>query len=315
LTRLTPSTTLYQVRINRVVDYIQQHLHQKLSVTKLARVACFSPYHFHRLFSAYIGETLTSFIQRLRIEKAAFILVSSPQKSVTEIAHEVGFAGSASFARLFKGIFGISASQWRQGPLGKNNIGVKAGLFTTGNWPDVKKADGAVKKSPAYSFAKNVSVSIEDIAEKTVAYVRHIGPVIGNAALFESMIKRLIKWSRQKELAVPGPNCISVYHDDPEITDENKLRVSICISVPAAITGNDEIGIMRIAGGKYAVGHFKIDGHQYADAWKYLFGQWLPRSGFECDDRPGFEIYRNIPRSHPQKKHIVDIYVPIVPCR
>jgi AraC-like DNA-binding protein len=80
----------YISRINRVIDYIQNNLHKSLSLNELARVACFSIFHFHRIFSAIIGETLNDFIQRLRVEKAASLLLSNPKKSITEIAFDCG---------------------------------------------------------------------------------------------------------------------------------------------------------------------------------------------------------------------------------
>ena len=105
----------YFSRINRVLDYIEHNLDQELSLEILAGVASFSRFHFHRLFRALVGETLNSFIQRNRIEKAAAQLLDNPKKSITEIAFDCGFSGSAPFARAFKEAFHMSASQWRAG--------------------------------------------------------------------------------------------------------------------------------------------------------------------------------------------------------
>jgi len=91
----------YIVRINRVIDYIDMNITKKLSLAELAAVDCFSLYHFHRIFSAMVGETLYSFIKRLRLEKAAALLLQNPRKSVTEIALECGFSSSSAFARSF----------------------------------------------------------------------------------------------------------------------------------------------------------------------------------------------------------------------
>lgn len=105
----------YIARINRVIDYIETNIDQDLSLEDLASVAHFSPFHFHRVFGAMMGETLNHFIQRIRIEKAAVKLINQPKKSITEIALDCGFSGSATFARVFKATFGMSASQWRDG--------------------------------------------------------------------------------------------------------------------------------------------------------------------------------------------------------
>ncbi|MBD3275620.1 MAG: helix-turn-helix domain-containing protein, partial [Candidatus Marinimicrobia bacterium] len=105
----------YNARINRVINYINQHLHEELTLKQLAGVANFSEYHFHRIFGAMTGEPLNRFIQRLRVEKAANMLLFNPKMSITEIALDCGFSGSSTFARSFRDMFGMTASEWRQG--------------------------------------------------------------------------------------------------------------------------------------------------------------------------------------------------------
>ena len=68
---------VYEGRVHAVMDYIEAHLGEELSVEQLAEVAHFSPFHFHRIFGAMTGETLGGFIARVRIERAATRLVRS----------------------------------------------------------------------------------------------------------------------------------------------------------------------------------------------------------------------------------------------
>ena len=65
------SVNIYMERIHRAVDYISENLSEEISLGKLADVACFSPFHFHRIFSAMLGETPHNYIERLRMEHAA----------------------------------------------------------------------------------------------------------------------------------------------------------------------------------------------------------------------------------------------------
>ena len=61
----------YKRRMLRVLVHIQEHLDDALALEHLASVACFSPYHFHRIFKGMVGETLQEHIRRLRLERAA----------------------------------------------------------------------------------------------------------------------------------------------------------------------------------------------------------------------------------------------------
>ena len=147
-----------------------------------------------------------------------------------------------------------------------------------------------------------------------VAYVRHIGPYRGDSALFERLFGKLMKWAGPRGLLrFPETKMITVYHDDPEMTDEQKLRIEACLTVPEDTPVEGEIGKMTIAGGKVAVAHFEIAADEYEQAWKLVFGDWLPESGYIPDDRPCYEVYHNDPNEHPEHKHIVDICVPVVP--
>lgn len=105
----------YVSRINSVIDYIEANIDTDLSLGNIATAANFSQFHFHRIFHAMVGETLSQFIQRIRLEKAATLLVNNPKKSITEIALECGFSGSAAFARAFRDAFHMTATEWRAG--------------------------------------------------------------------------------------------------------------------------------------------------------------------------------------------------------
>jgi len=330
----------YKARINAVMDYIQNNLHKQLSLNELAQVANFSPYHFHRIFSSTVGETLNSFIQRLRIEKAASMLIANPKKSITEIAFDYGFSSSASFARLFKEMYGMSASQWRSGGYEqfskngktKSKIGktlsndCKEQSSTSQYFFTINSENGGAKPSDwmenfCYQFRRTQmslkpepTVEVKTIPAFTVAYIRHIGPYKGNDNLFRDLLGKLMTWAGPRGLLEqPDLKCICAYHDEPEITDEQKLRISLGISVPKHMKVDGEIGKMEIAEGKYAVGHFEINSDQFQEAWDYLCGEWLPQSGYQVGDALCYEQYLNDPSKHPENKHIVDIHVPVKP--
>jgi AraC family transcriptional regulator len=150
--------------------------------------------------------------------------------------------------------------------------------------------------------------------ELNVAYVRHIGAYAGNVALFESLFTKLMTWAAARELLkFPGTMVLAVYHDDPNITDEENLRTSVCVTVPKDTPVDGEIGSMTVPGGRFAVGRFELSQDEYEDAWKLIFGTWLPGSGYQPDDRLCYELYHNDPKEHPENKCIVDICIPVKP--
>jgi len=112
----------YVARLNRVVDYIYAHVGEDLSLEALARVAAFSRFHFHRVFRGMMGETVSQYMQRVRLERDASLLATYRGRSVTEIALECGFSGSDAYARAFRDTFGMNATQWRNGGYQKRKM-------------------------------------------------------------------------------------------------------------------------------------------------------------------------------------------------
>src|SRR5580658_9850176 len=110
----------YAQRINRVIDYLRVNLDRQVKLKELAKVACFSEFHFHRIFRAVSGETLSNFTNRLRLEKAARLLRYSDQ-SLTDIALDCGFSSSATFSRAFRSGYDTSPSQFRKSGEIKNS--------------------------------------------------------------------------------------------------------------------------------------------------------------------------------------------------
>ena len=108
-----PATTNdYQRRINLVVEYIRMHLDEQIDLRTLAEISAFSPYHFHRIVSAMLGEPLGEFIVRTRIETAARLLRYT-DTPVSEIAYRVGYDTPSSLSKAFRRFFGISPKMYR----------------------------------------------------------------------------------------------------------------------------------------------------------------------------------------------------------
>ncbi len=100
----------YVDRVNRAIDHVTRNLAGPLRLEDVAGVACFSPYHFHRIFQALVGETLHSFVKRVRLERALFLMSHHGGSSLTDIALRCGFSSSSDFSRCFRSHFGVPPS-------------------------------------------------------------------------------------------------------------------------------------------------------------------------------------------------------------
>jgi AraC family transcriptional regulator len=99
--------------IEDVMKYIRQHIHEPINRETLAAVAGFSIPHFHRVFTAQVGESAISYVRRLRLERAARKLRMGAV-DITEVALAAGYDTHAAFSKAFKQQFGLSPSEFRQ---------------------------------------------------------------------------------------------------------------------------------------------------------------------------------------------------------
>ena len=99
--------------IERTIQAMHTHLHELLTLEDLASVACFSPYHFNRVFSRLIGIPPGEFLSALRFQAARRLLLTTPL-SVTDICFEVGFTSIGSFTSRFTQLVGLSPRLLRQ---------------------------------------------------------------------------------------------------------------------------------------------------------------------------------------------------------
>ncbi|MEW6172958.1 MAG: GyrI-like domain-containing protein [Bacillota bacterium] len=297
----------YKNRINKVIDYINEHLDQQIPLDVLAGVASFSPFHFHRIFKGLTGETLGGFVKRLRLEKAANILAANPRVSVTEVAFSCGFSTPASFARAFKERFGCSATEWRKHKgrgLSKN---CKA---KSKNGKDMIFDSGYPYAIGGGSAKGVIKVEVKEMPSLDVAYVRSM---IGYGDELADVFDRLFRWAGPRGLVGPGTTVLGIPYDNPDITPAAKCRYDACITVPQSAAAAGEIGRMRLESGRYAVCRFEGTEEDIAAAYNMLYGVWLPENGYQPDDRLSYEIYYAHPRSHPEKKFVSDICIPVKP--
>lgn len=99
--------------IEDVMRYIREHIGEPLNRERLAEVAGFSVPHFHRVFTAHVGESAISYIRRIRLERAGRKLRMGAV-DITEVALAAGYDSHSSFSKAFKQQYGLSPSEFRQ---------------------------------------------------------------------------------------------------------------------------------------------------------------------------------------------------------
>jgi len=277
----------YVERVNRAIDHIVRNLAQPLRLEDVSQAACFSPFHFHRVFKGLLGETLNQFVKRQRLERALYLMSHAPRRSLTDVALDCGFASSSDFSRSFKQRYGVPPSVFDldafraarreefERVLASQHGGPRLPRLPVGHNPD-----GFV-------------VQLRDLPARTVAYIRVLDSYRPNAAT--AACERLVAWAIERGLA--DGQWLGYMWEDPEIVALEDCRYDVALVVddvePEGEIGRFEFPAMRVA---EVIVRGDIALEQRAIDW--LFKTWLPQSGFVPDDQPAFEAWIGRPFAH-----------------
>jgi AraC family transcriptional regulator len=289
---------IYQLRIAAAVEYINLHLDEELELADIAAVAHFSPFHFHRIFKAFRGEPLGSYITRLRVETAAQLLRHS-DLPVETIAYNVGFGVPTSLNRAFRALYDTTPTEYRS----TKNIHI---MKTPQINPSVKL------KAP----------KIVELEPRSVICLSLVGEYSGLD--FGAAFARLWAEVKAQKLFTAGIEHICIYHDDPKSTDPARLRTDVCLVVHKPAVASGEVGVKTIPDGRYAVFTHTGPYNEVGVVYDAIFGQWVPENctcGDDCQcgddcrcalrDEPVFEKYCNDPATTAPEKLKTEIYIPI----
>lgn len=284
----------YKHRLQKVLNHIGTHLDQPLSLEALASMACFSPYHFHRVFTGMMGESLKEYVRRLKLERAASQLAHGG--AVTAAALDAGYESHEAFTRAFKAVFGLAPSAYRS--VSGRQASAPSGIHY--------ENDGAVKHFRSQRGIL-MDVTVKHLDPMRVACVAHVGPyqTVGQA------------WATLGRVLGPlgvfasRPLMFGICYDDPEVAEPSKIRYDACVGVDAAFVAPDGIAVKTLDGGDYAVALHKGPYDRVGKVYAALYGQWLPRSGYEMRDAPSREVYLNDPKNTLPAELLTEVYAPV----
>lgn len=313
MTSRRDSLNEYKARVMLAINFINENISEKITLDDISRAACFSPFHFHRIFTAITGETPVDFLNRVRLEKAANMLVLNSSCTITEIAVQCGFSSSTVFSRAFKKQFGCSASEWIKNSCvdtysKKSKINSKKGTNIRFNEDYFNIAN----------FGKNnlrridMKVEIINLPARHLAYVPQLdGYDTGKITI---AWEKICNWGGSQGLINKETAFIGISFDNPCVTPANKCRYYACIGVAEEVKPPKGFGLIDLPAGQHAVSQYKGKGDNIGKAWSDMY-LWLTSSGFEPTDSPCYDVYLETPETNKEGNFVMNLCVPVKPIR
>ena len=283
----------YVENINKALDYIDHHLESTISLDEIALNACFSKFHFLRIFQAIVGETPTQYVLRMRLEKAASRMLMAPETSVGDIAHQYGFSDVSVFSRNFKKYFQYAPSEFKHHYQSSKNT----------SYPNSKNRQMS-KVLPQY-FCRETNnqhlqktmdlikeITVQTFPKVTLAYKRKLGPYKGNDTTYQQHREELFAWAASKNLLQHELfSYLILYHDNPNTTLNDTQKMSLSVTVPPTTSTEGDIGKMELDEGPYLVCKCELTAQDFPKVWNWIYGHWFPNSKYIPAEKPYFERY------------------------
>lgn len=273
----------YQIDI--VLEYIETHLDQSLSLERLAKVSTYSPYHFQRLFKAIVGETPANYVKRLRLENAAHFLIYEHRIPITQIALMCGFSSLSYFTATFQANFQMSPKKWREGGYLER--------FPREYEDDSKKSKQSRKMEKElqdqeeynkFQWLNLEKVKIVELPPFSAIKRQSVGPYTEGVP---NAWEEIHRFANARDLVSEATFMYGIPKNNPYITPPGKSRYDCLLSVndPDKLTLEQE-RIYHFRGGKHAVYEFEEpvdyrERNRLIECYSELYSFWLPKSGYK----------------------------------
>lgn len=282
----------YIIRIRNALDYVEENLTEEIELKEIANKSYFSLYHFHRIFGAIVGDNMKEFIRKRRLTEAGNELIRTNER-IIDIALKYQFGSQAAFTRSFKKMYGITPYQYRKN--GENLV-----LYQKKKLTDIKlkHLNGGINMEP----------KIIEKDKFMVIGLKYYGSNQNNEipklwGKFNSRIKEI-------ENVVNRNVGMGVCEFVENFTDESKFTYFACQEVNSFKNIPKGMEGLTVEKNKYVVFTHKGPVERLGDTYEYIYGTWLPKSGYEPAKSHDFEYYDE--RFNPDDEESeLDIYIPI----
>lgn len=279
---MTSAAKHHVSRVLRVVHHLWQHLDEDTPLAVLAELAHFSPWHFHRLYHGVTGETVAATRQRLRLQRASLELAQRQQTPLLQVARRAGYGSSAAFVRAFRAAYGVTPGRYRRERAARLLSPINEELIME-HQPQQRTLETALD----------------------VILCPHQGSYMEIGRAFDTL--NVLCHGRLG----PEARWFGIYYDDPELVPAQALRSAACVSFPATAPLPDGLQRGQVPAGRYVVVTHRGPYSELHTTYRWLYRDWLPRSGLQLADAPCFEEYLNSPQSTAPKDLLTEIWTPV----
>ncbi len=284
-----------RAKILDATRYIERTLDASLRVSEIARQVHISPFHFQRLFFAYMGEPINQYITARRLERAATILVDRHETNLLHLALDCGFQTHSAFSRAFRNHFGISPSTFRKAPESAR-VGTDPNRPFLVSAPPTAAIEAAdVIDLEAFHFQFREAFGTQD-GQFFAGEEQDI------AAQFSDLLA---------EDTPPDLFLMSCFPDTPQSLNDNDATVWFGGGFSRQTQSRWSKNWQTFRAGTWAVFEHRGDYSHLHQTWNRIYRNWLTQTDYQLRDDIPFEAYVGNANGSDQADQLTRIFIPV----
>ena len=274
---------------NDIIYYIYKYIDTDINLDELSENLGVSKFHLHRVFKNEFGKNVYESIKSIRLQKAASLLLTNKNSTITQIAKMCGYSSQTAFSKVFIEKFRMTPKEWKNG-------GYKSYAETI-----LTKSQSALNSTADFSSLKP---KILKMPQMNCYYIRHKG--------YDRSIKetwqKLYTWTLCNNITEFTQ--IGLHHDNPTIIPLDECQYIACVVLENS-SSNSSLPMLTIPKGVYAKFDFR---GKYGDVLKFMqwvYFNWLLSSGYETTTNPSYAIYHKNHFLSDDEEFDLSYYIPI----
>lgn len=293
----TATRGTHVTRIEKTLDFIEQSLKSPLSLDQIADEACYSKYHLIRLFNEVLGETVMDYIRKRRISASTKELIGT-NDSILSIALHYQFESQEAYTRSFQQVLGMPPGKYRRRG-NRHQVGYERYTLSPTNIKDLENF--------------SMEPRIVEVAERKLVGMKT------ETRLIDNQIPRLWQTFMPQRSTIKNSlltGFFAVHERDLAVNFENFTPSTLYTSWAAIeVSAQEQIPegmeARTLSAGLYAIFIHKGPTQNFKPTMDFIYGQWLPASPYELDERDQFEIMAEdyLGPNHPEAEE--EVWVPV----
>ena len=283
-----------------IINHIEDHLHEDLSVQDIGQFSGYSTHHFQKMFAAVVGMSLGTYLRRRRLTKAAQRLVSTGER-IIEIAQDSGFDSQEAFTRAFKAMFAVTPNNYREQ---RPSPGLRFQNALDGEFlrhlrchevtmqPKIEERESFYVIGLGSTFERGKT---EDIGRK----------------LWPAFVPRIDEIENKRGMEQDGLRTYGICQEvwvNNQIQDHFKYYAAV--EVEPDTTPPAGMELIKLNKQNYAIFEHRGGLKGLGLTNQYIWGTWLPQSGYELAPASDLEVYPGSFR--PDRPDVpIEIWVPL----